>query len=302
MMQGMSLSRILLLFIIPFILYQGCAINYLQETTADGPPIRNLVKITHEPEQGQINLRGAVSINSTHTHQEKLDGHTLVDENGVYRIEPVSGKNYYYEYEGINTLSFTGDNFTWKIPDWQAKAEVDFSIFDHVSFLAGASVSSLGDETYLGTLMGMAFKTKTRDWGLRIDFGVNFQQMHYTAQYMNTTSTFSAGRRKVYITSVDETEWQRDLTFGLTANTFAKRAFVNYFFNYSFGLQTFFDFTSEFDNHYELTQFYHSLALGVYKDISDKFRIMLGIRGTQYSDDDLQLLIPDVFLQYDLRL
>lgn len=297
-----NLIRLSLIIAAALLMNYGCTINYLQESEAEGPPIRNLIKITQEPEQGRIDLRGTVSVNTQHTHSDKIDGHTMVDGDGRYRVEPVAGKDYFIEYEGVNTKPFTGENFTWRLPDWQGKAELDFSIFDNVSFTAGASVSSVSDNTFLGTSMGMAFKTATDDWGMRLDFGMVFQQIHFAATYINTTSFFSGGKRTVYIVTDEETDWQRDFTFATTVNTLEKRALVNYFFHYAFGMQSFFDFEGQYGNRYELTQFYHSLSLGVYKDISEKFRILLGVRGTQYSDDQLEIFIPDVFLQYDLRI
>ena len=129
--------------------------------------------------------------------------------------------------------------------------------------------------------------------------------MRLDAKYIETEEYFIPGKnyREVYFYSLKEKNEYINLSLSLTFNTRKNEWLINYFFNYTWGWQTLYDLESSLHvKEFNYDEAYHSIALGIYKNIFDTGRLIGGIRFTKYTDDKGRLFIPDAFIQYDIKL
>ena len=124
----------------------------------------------------------------------------------------------------------------------------------------------------------------------------------------------SLGRDMTRIVDLFELEGKdpyRNASVGLTLNGRRAERPVNYFFNYTLGRQTFYDVQDElfflesgqqkqFD--YRYAENYNAFAGGLFVNIQDNNRFVLGARWTKYNDEMDKVSFFNLFAQYDIRL
>ena len=296
----------------------GCSVSTttpkLQTVDQYGGPTRNTIKITKEEEAGDVNVRVNVSMNRDKTLNTVLDGHTLVNQAGLFEVEPMDGESYFIERAGVNILDFQGETFRWHVPEIQTNFEVEVNLSSNVSLYGGTSFSSTGKYDLNSFNFGLGFFREEGNWGIRFDVAGSVNQMTSEIEYVRIEDKEISGdeTRRVYFFSESDKQKFTNLNLGLTINTKNPDWIVNGFFNYTMGHEDFFDFTASpvtfydwlrsSNSHFQYDETYHSISLGVYKDISTLGKIIAGVGFNKYTDEEGKLFTANYFMQFDFDL
>lgn len=319
-----NLSRLFIIRFYGSVLF-GSSIAFISCTSAESnlqradiktALIRNSVKITEDREVYDLEIRA----NLINNYNNKIlatnsGGHSFVNAAGEYELEPVEGKEFFKEVAGKNTFEFTGDNFFWTQPDLNGMLEIDFVIGRGLTLNAGVNFASLQGEHFVGQHIGLGFFKAGENWSFRTDIGFRFQQARIDALHVVTENKASNQDRYVFFYNETIKETHMNFNTGISVNSKNPDWFVNYFFGYSLGWQTFYDYRPQVkkipsgfpDFHnvntaFSYTETFHSFHTGIYKNIFEDTRIIAGMRFTQFTDSNGNLFLPDIFMQLDLRM
>ncbi len=263
----------------------SCSTRIMQLNSIDvtGPAHRHTIRVTENRSPNDLEVRAYVSNNSDQIYKSKLDS----DLDGKVQV--------------VNTFS---DNFRFHPTEFQSGIDFDFSFSSHIAFTGGLTLSEIDGISYVCQNIGFGFFSEGDNTAWRIDFNMKSQKMKYSALIKIIENDVSTD----YIQSDVGDNWNS--FFGFTFNSKRQDWFLNYFFNVGFGRQTFFDFEfvdpqviTIFEKpEYDYTESYTSFGAGVYKNVTENGRLVLGFRYTRYNDQKHNLLIPDLFVQYDFKL
>lgn len=308
--------RIVLLFclIIFTITLVGCTRTEpsLQSVKFYGGPHKSTIKITKDEKAGDFNLRGSFAVNRDSKAATLIDEHSLVNDAGIYEVQPVEDEIYFIEQAGVNIYEFEGDNMQWELPEVQTMFEIEYNLSSSMSIYGGGSYSKSGKNDLYGYNFGLGFFKEGENWALRFDTGIKQSETIAEVEYIRAEDVILTGNnsRKVYFFEDREKEKFFNLIFGLTANTRRDDWVLNGFLNYTLGWQNFYsiepkpvypaDMVNRESDVMEYNQNYHSFAVGLYKDLDELGKLIGGIRFTKYTDERGRLFIPDYFLQFDL--
>ncbi len=318
MNQQNHFSKQIILAPLIFIVYlfTGCSSSdaYLQNMNVETNPIRHSIRITENRQKNDIILRPYFNFNSNKTLKTNNDQHTKVNDVGEYLIEKSVDQNYYTESGGINIYDFSGENLFWNIPNWQGGVDVDFAASNTFALTGGFNLSNINDRYLMDENVGIAFFKESESWAWRFDANLKYTEAANTYQFALVESkTITTGEtRKVYLLNEKTKNSFWNFAFLYTVNSRRRDWPLNYFFNFGIGWQTFYDlnvdtkswnlFGSYSNNDLSYNLNYLSFSTGIYKNILDSGRLVLGIRFTKYNDIDGRLFIPDMIVQYDFTL
>ncbi len=287
---------------------------YLQSMNVETNPIRHSIRITENRQKNDIVLSPYFSFNNSKTLKTNNEQHTNVNETGEYILQTVADQNYFTETGGINTQDFTGQNLFWNLPNWQGGVDLDFAVSNSFALTGGFNISNINERYLMDENVGIAFFKESESWAWRFDANLKYTEAANLYQFalVESKQISSGETRRVYLVN-DKTKnnfWNLALLY--TVNSRRVDWPLNYFFNFGIGWQTFYDLNidtkswnlfgsySKNDLSYNLN--YLSFAAGIYKNIFDNGRLVLGIRFTKYNDSDGRLFIPDMIVQYDFVL
>jgi len=313
------MKEIILLALVLSFLSVGCTVTTttpkLQNAEQFAAVNNNSIKITKDEAAGDFIVRLNVTKNRDKIMSTKIDGHTMVNENGIYEVEPVEGEDYFIETAGVNTNEFSGNNFHWKVPELQANFEIEVNVTSNFSVYGGTTFASVDQVDLNNFNFGLGFFREENDWAIRFDLSAAYYNSRTDFEYVRVEDkpfTEDATRR-VYFFDESITEKFFDLNFGLTVNTRNPDWIINGFLNYNFGQHSLFDYEttpvtfydwlkSSEGKRFELEEIYHTLSLGLYKEIESLGSLIGGVRFTKFTDAEGKLFHPNYFLQFDFHL
>jgi len=308
-MKGLVVLLVLIsLFIV------GCSSTTPQIQSVDqyGQGNRNTIKITKDEAADDFTVRFSLSKNRDKSADALVEGHSLVNEEGVYEVEPVDNETYFIERAGVNENEFEGNNFHWVLPEFQSNFEIEYNILSSASIYGGTSYARAGDNDLFGFNFGMGFFREENNWALRFDIAGAYNETVTEAEYIRVENKQLTGNntRKVFFFEESSRSKFLNLNLGITINTRNSSWFVNGFINYTLGWQNFYDIDTkpvylvDVINNENITyeDGYHSFSLGLYKEIETLGKLIAGARFTKYTDIKGRLFIPDYFIQIDFDL
>lgn len=295
-------------------LHPACTptVTNLQTVEVSGPTNGYAIPITDHKQAFKPDIRLSVSVNNSQTLDSRLEGHTDVNAEGVFEVEEVPGEIFYLERAGVNVFPFDDDNFLWITPKWQTQVELDLPLSNHFALSGGFSYAAIEGQDFWGYQLGMGIFGEGNSFGWRLDSRLNFQETHFQATLVRAEDIPLTGdrTRRVMFFDYQKKDSYSNGAFLFTLNSRRPDWPLNLFLNYTLGSQTLFDARTEIilfhlnrdAADFKYTETYHSVALGVYKNIHSGGRFLLGMRITHYTDENSRLTIPNAFLQYDLTL
>lgn len=286
----------------------GCTstVTNLQEVDVTAMPNRTAIKITENRKEQSLEIRANASLNNSKLYETKGEGHTNVNQNGIFEVDPVQNENYFLETKGVNNFDFDGYNIRWAVPRWQANIELDFKVDSNFVLNGGIHYSELNGKSFWGENLGIAFVDESDMYGYRFDLFGRYNQVSLDALAVVSEREFSNGTRKVYFSQKQFDEDYFNLGMIFTLNTKNRDWFLNYFFSYSLAWQTLYDIDknrfgleSNETTNFSYMESYHTVSAGIYKTLFDGGRLIAGARLMKYSDSKNNFTMPDFFIQYD---
>jgi hypothetical protein len=120
-----------------FINLIGCTtINqtiYLQNIEVTGPMNNPPLNITTDQKQGSFTISPRFVINDNKQINGRIEKHSLVDPQGIYRVDTVFNNDgsRYYKQANSNSQEFNGDNLKWDLPSFSAAVNMDYAAGNH---------------------------------------------------------------------------------------------------------------------------------------------------------------------------
>ena len=313
------MRKILLIVIVLSFLGAGCTVTTttpkLQNAEQFAAINTNSIKITKDEMAGDVIVRINVTKYRDKIMSSKIDGHTMVNENGMYEVEPVEGEDYYIETAGVNTIEFMGNNFHWNVPELQTKFEIEANVTSNFSVYGGTTFADTKQFDLNNYNFGIGLFREENNWAVRLDLAASYYKTRTDFEYVRVEDKqFAEGEtRRVYFFDESITEKFLDLNIGITVNTRIPEWIINGFINYNYGQQSLFDYEptpvtfydwlkSSERKRFELEETYHALSLGLYKEIESLGSLIGGVRFTNFTDSEGKLFIPNYFLQFDFQL
>ena len=297
---------------------------YLQKIDITGPMDNPPLNITTERKQGSFTISPRFTINDNKQINGKIEKHSYVDNQGIYRVDTLfnnDGSRYYKE-SNLNSQEFNGNNLKWNLPSYSAAVNMDYAVGNHVALNMGLNYSVQNQDDFLGGNAGIGFFSEKDGSAFRFDAGIMWQSLSYEAWTVviteekplfgsaSTTVDFFKDRNK-------STNWNPYAS--LTFNTSSKNTPLNFFINLGYFSQTLFDFEPSSPNpeYYPLgitvirndqrgesTTSFLNLSTGVFINMTEKSRVILGVRlmkETQIDQTSKSLFVLPV-LQFDMSL
>lgn len=322
------MKKLLALIALIFINFIGCTtINqtiYLQNIEISGPMNNPPINITTDQKQGSFNVSTRFSINDNKQISGRIEKHSYVDPQGIYRVDTMfnnDGSRYYKE-SNLNSREFNGNNLKWNLPSFSAAVNMDYAAGNHIAVNLGLHYSVLNQNDYLGGSAGIGIFSENEGSAFRFDAGVMWQSLSYVASTVvitKETPLFGSTTTSVdFFRDRDKsTNWNPYVS--LTFNTSAKTSPLNFFVSLGYFSQTLFDFepsdpNPEYyplgltvirnDQRGESTTSFLNLSSGIFINMTEKSKIILGVKlmkETQIEETSKSLFILPV-LQFDMNL
>lgn len=308
------MKSLFLLTILLFIILTGCGTTTPQIQTVDqyGVGNRNTIKITKDEAQDKLSVRFNLSMNRDKSVGALVEGHSKVNNDGIFEVKPVEGEVYFIERSGVNINEFNGNNFIWHLPELQTNFELEYNILNNVSIYGGGSYARSSDYDLFGYNFGLGFFREQNNWAIRFDIAGAVNDMIADAEYIRVEDKLLTNNttRKVYFFEEFSKKKYLNMNLGLTINTRNSDWFVNGVLSYTLGWQNFYDIDtkpvtlSDFLQPDDLSydDSYHSITFGLYKEIETLGKLIAGARFTKYTDLKGRLFIPDYFIQFDFDI
>ena len=199
-------SHCAILYVLAASVVAGCGTQsvYLQDIKVEGPLSVPPVFVVNEdePRVGQFRLAVGASVGPEQTIEGRADRHTLVNDAGVYQVDTVvnGGVVQYIERDGVNTNTFKGTNFRWKVAPVAFSMQGDLVAGRSLSLTFGLHFARSSADTYLSGTFGAAFSFYSENIGVRIDLGGAWTTVQYDVDYVVTRTPFSLfGGSETYV-------------------------------------------------------------------------------------------------------
>ena len=248
-------------FTIFFFFLVGCSPSttitkiYLQDIKISGPINQTPIHLT-DSSDSKITISPLISFGNKKSLRGKIDGHTKVNANGFFQIDTVFNDDdtfYFQESAGANSYQFTGNNLTWNIAEVFTAVDIDFQISKHFALFGGVNYSLADQKGLWGGLFGLGLLSTGKNSGIRVDIGLNIQEIPYEAYTIATVDYTSSSSSFNYV--VDYYDVWKKTHFNpfitLTANTTNPDWIFNIFAQAGYNSQGLIDFSPE-------TQIYHN--------------------------------------------
>ncbi len=302
---------------------------YLQGLQVRGPAMNPPVHITQNPEGNEVHIIPRFSVGSTQTMSGRIQGHTKVNRNGVFRVDTVfrSDSGVVFQDRGnVNVNPFDGKNLTRKFPSYSVGADIDVGLSKVWALSFGTLYSSMDGQGLWSYRAGLGIRSHKGSMGFRIEFGWQWEEFVYEAYTVVTERPLSS--------SVSTVSFYRDeakKTFGrfygsLVLNTVRDNWPVNLFFQVALTGQKldeiqprvlqeqlwvippFFIVPAEQNLVHDLRGSFSStfvhVSPGLFINLDENVRVLTGVRisfGPEI-DDRSNATIVAPFVQIDLRL
>ena len=286
----------------------------LQDVEMESMPNKSSIKITKDEEAGQFVVRGNFAFNRKNKVNTLLEGHSLVNEQGIYELESVDGEAYFIERAGVNVYPFEGDNLRWNLPDIETQFEFEYNFSKNSAIFGGTKFAESSNRSLFSYNLGLGFFREEDTWAIRFDMGAIMNQSIVKYEYVaaEDIELTDDNTRKVFLYSNEDKGSYFNPYFSLTINTRRSDWPANGFFSYILGWQNFYGISTEYSNiqeffsietvDYSFDENYNTLAGGLFTDLPEIGRLILGARYTNYTDDKDDLSFTDFFMQFDFAI
>ncbi len=251
--------------------FSGCPSYTLQRARISGPIKRTPAKLTANKKPGDLHLTPYVS---------------LSPDNSL---------------KATSTNNEADPDFNWKLPTLDLGLDLESTFSRHFLGNIGLNYSSVSGKNLLGGQVGLGYYWNNRTWGWRLDGVVFVQQKHFDIE----------GLRREYGTSDRIITDQGTSIFvnsaaSLTVNSSVPDWPVNFLVTFEVGNNTVYKFDIPPDDAVPYTTTFSKLALGLYKDIGPRTRIVTGLRSTfDHNLEEAEMKIgssKELFVQLDWKL
>jgi hypothetical protein len=302
---------------------------YLQDLQVNGPAMSPPIHITRDPEPNELHVMPRFSIGSIQTFTGRIDGHTMVNKNGLFQVDTIirSDSGIVFQDRGnVNTHPFRGKNLRRSFPSYSVGFDMDFGLSRGVALSLGTNYSSLDGQGLWGYRAGLGFRHHRGSVGFRIDAGWQWEELGHEALTVVTERPLSG--------SVSTVAFYRDkgkTTFGraygsLVLHTVHPDWVVNPFFQLALTSQRLDDLKPTIleepvwvippffivpatqnlvnDLRGKFSSTFVHFAPGLYFNLDENISILTGIRisvDTEVEDRSSSTIIAP-FVQFDFRL
>lgn len=274
----------------------------VQRASVVGSPRLSVVKITNQntPNRFHFNLQYSQAFDDS--IKMNVGGHTKVNESGIFEVQPVPGEEYFYSDPKVNRYNFKAKNIFWKIPQSHFLFEAE-KTFDNLSLGIGFNISTGNYSKFYSNNFRIGVFENYELFGWRIDLLIHRNQLLYDIDYITYLSDYQKLERVIFHSATEnKTEWNHELSFSI--NTSKSDWLLNYFFTLNFGNQGLYNLLDEEGDlsGLEYQDQFRNVLFGVYKQIDEKHRIILGLRINSHHEIGNEVIIPGFILQYDFSI
>jgi len=260
--------------IIVAVLLYGCTTQetvktttiYLQEIELSGPINQSPIHISDSSETPSITFSPRFSYSVQNSVEGKIEGHTLVNGNGVFEIDTVFNPNgtinHYEEVQGANRYQYKGNNLQWNIPSVTAGIDIDLKLSRNFALFGGVNYTNNNNKSLWGGNFGLGvYGASKKGMAFRLDAGAHVQSISYdayTIESVEITGPSATDEYVIFYHDVDESTNLNPFII-LTINSCYPDWIFNFFVNAGYSCQTLADFEpKEPDENYydELDPFY----------------------------------------------
>lgn len=289
----------------------GCAQHtvYLQDVQVEAPYVAPPLFLSQENAEGELRIAPRVSVTSGQKLRGRIDGHSKVNDRGVYQIDTVVSGNTvrYIERVGANKKTFQGRNFFWEPTNVSASLQFEYATSKRIALVGGVDFSSTSGQHYLGAGFGAGFLFQSRTIGGRFDLGVQFTSGKYKVEYVVATSRTGYQEAEVQFLTKEGKEMQAGYYSSFTFNTRFDGG-VEAFLQLAINRQNLVDFSAgtSLVADYTVAQSasFFTITPGVVVSLSPSTRVLTGIRlgdETALLDADRGVLLAP-FVQFEFGL
>ena len=186
--------------------------------------------------------------------------------------------------EGQKGYGTTAGQMQWKLPSFEAGADLDFPLSHAVSLALGANTSG----NHWGWNAGLGFHGQSGGAGVRLDAGFQWQSLSYDVDYllMTTTTTLFHTTTDTQVVHKSESDSHGDFYAALTVNSTRPLGAVNFFIQFAYAHQTLYDIDRTvlvfpffgWSDKTTISCSNFSMVPGLYLDLSPTVRLMAGAR------------------------
>jgi hypothetical protein len=270
---------------------------FLQEIEVTGPINQPPIHLTDSLDAPIITLTPRFSYISQTSIRGQIERHTLVNEEGIFQVDTFYNNGDYTlkETTDANKYNFTGKNLTWNVASVYAALDLDYRMYRNFGVFLGINYSVQNRISTWGGTVGIGVFSASSRSAIRLDLGLNLQQIAYDANTVLVVHTFPTGQENdgdvLFIHDKDKS-FQFDPFISVTYNTNHRDWFVNIFINAGYSGQTIVNFASKdesskdlsgyryntFDLRGESTSGFFNFTPGIYFFVGESGRILFGTR------------------------
>lgn len=304
----MKIDKIIISMIVSVLIVfiSGCTTVktlYLQDVEVTGPINQSPLHITDSTETPSVTLSMRFSYYPEKEIKAKTDGTPMVNSQGFYQVDTTyngDGTITYTKTPGVNRYPYPGQNLTWNFAIVTAALDFDFKLTHNFALFAGFNYAGGNNKSLWGGTGGLGFFGVNKGIAFRLDMGLQIHSMAYdafTIAEVKETSFWGSTEEYVLFYHDIDKSTHFDPFVNFTFNTAKRDWIINVFLNAGYSIQTLLDFepstydylwypfppfifgeTISSDFRGETTAGYVHFTPGVYFNLTDQSRIVLGVR------------------------
>lgn len=272
---------------------------YLQDIEVSGPINEPPIHIT-DSTTSKVTITPCISFGTKNSLEGRIDGHTLVNGDGIFQIDTVYNDNnntyYFQETPGANKYQFKGNNLNWNIAEINAALDLDFKLSKSFALFLGANYAVVNQEPVWGGLFGFGIMSLGEKSAFRLDAGLTIQEIPYEAYTVVTVTETGPYYTESYVTGYYDVNKTTHFNpfINLVINSANSDWLLNLFLQAGYSTQGLVDFEPEDevvhdplfynrvyiteDQRGELTIGIINLTPGVYFNLGKTGKLILGAR------------------------
>jgi hypothetical protein len=261
----------------------GCTTTNLQNLAVEGPMFQPPLHLTKDSTR-TVQLHPWATMVTPDSRTGRIGGHTQVNSKGIYQVDTNKTTTPYSftETPNANTYDFYGTNFSWKLPSALYGLDIDILLERNLAISFGGAHSSINGSPYwqaYGMLSSMARGDQS---SFRFDFGIEWQNLAYTANFVRTTSSFN-NPNVVEFLQISRNETQQNYFISGTLNSSSSTSFINLFCQAAAVRQTLYNISDATGtlavlNNETKTHYLYSLTPGASVRLTASTSLLLGVR------------------------
>ncbi len=249
-----------------------------------------------------------------------MGNHSPVNAKGIYELEYDQNSNVYTEKAGDNKFEFKGDNFHWNQPSIIFGVNFDVALQSKpkenepkkgfgIGLNWGVNYASISNDMFYALNFGPYLFSEGEKAGFRIDGDFSFSSRQSTTKFYvmedKILSSNSTRTGYYYEDVIKKSYFNPSVVF--TVNSKFDDAWVNLFVNFRFGWTLLYEVKERV--YYSLNSTpaqgnseFVMFGLGLFKDISERGRLVFGTQFSSHSFPDNSLTNTSFFVQYSASI